>query len=75
MACVILIYGKPNVARTNSRELERTLVALDWYIDDREECAKEERRCLHDPEAQESQTAARKASDLRDKLKVIIKIA
>ena len=53
-------------------ELERIVRALDWYIDDREECAKEERRWLNGSEARESQRAARKASALREKLQNMI---
>ena len=50
-------------------EFDRILTALDWYIDDREECAKYESRCPYDAGADDSLRTARKASVLLDKLR------
>ena len=50
-------------------EFDRVLIALDWYIDDREECASIEERSIYGAGPEESRDAAREASGLLGKLR------
>lgn len=53
-------------------EFDRILIALNWYIDDREECAKIEAATIYDAGAEESRSAARDASDLLSKFQSLL---
>jgi hypothetical protein len=53
-------------------EFDRMIIALEWYIDDREECAVAEERGIYDAGADESREAAQEASHLLEKLRGLI---
>ena len=53
-------------------EFDRILIALEWYIDDREECADQEERSIYDAGADESRRAAQESSELLEKLRNLI---
>ena len=58
--------------RLTPDELDTVLIALNWYVDDREECASIEEWGLYDAGPEENRIAAKRASNLLKKLRHLL---